>query len=93
MAAKFEVVGETPDQPEAQPNNALQKAAIATLLLGLKTLSQRVFLAVIDSFMLLTVGSAFWLWYSIPTPNVYQLIELAMYGVFVLAANYIQRRK
>jgi len=63
------------------------------LTLALKALSQRALVAIADLFTLLTVGSAFWLWSSIPAPNDRQIIALSIYACFVLAANYIVRRK
>ena len=49
--------------------------------------------AVADLFMLATVGSAFWLWWSTPAPDIYQIVSLSIYAAFVLAANYIVRRR
>lgn len=88
----FEVVEDTPDEQPPQQSR-LESAGLSTLLLGLKTLSQRTLVALDNLFTLITVGSAFWLWMSIPSPNTYQLIGLAMYGTFVLAANWIVRTK
>lgn len=82
------------DEPEAPPKqSALHSAAIATLLLSLKVLSQRTLLAIDNLFTLITVGLAFWLWTSIPEPNPYQLVSQGVFAVFVLAANVIVRRK
>ena len=88
---KFEVVQDEPDTPPRIPIG--EKFATDALMLALKGLSQRAIIAVDNLFTLLTVGSAFWLWLSIPSPSTYQLIGLAMYAVFVLAANWIVRRK
>ena len=85
----FEIIDQ-PDEPE-KPSRK-EDTGTAMLLLGLKTLSQRSLAAIADMFTLVTVGSAFWLWYSIHEPNPYQLVSLAMYGLFVLAANWIVRR-
>jgi hypothetical protein len=60
--------------------------------LSLAALSKRAVVALADLFCLLTVGSAWYLWHSIPDPNTYQLIELAMYAVFVTGVNVIIRR-
>lgn len=84
---KFEIVKD--DEP-ARPDHS---AAIQAIMLGLKALSQRALIAIDNLFTLLTVGSGFWLWLSIPDPNVYQLVGMAMYALFVLAANVIVRRK
>lgn len=84
---KFELVE---DEPEQTPDKA---AAIGALLLGLKVLSQRTLAAIADLFTLLTLGSAFWLWNAIRDPDVYQIVSLTIYGIFILTANWIVRRK
>lgn len=81
---QFERVAELPDEPE-KPDIGTQ-----ALLLGLKTLSQR---ALSSSALLATVGSAFVLWYLTPHPDLYQIVSLSLYGIFVLAAIWIVRRK
>jgi hypothetical protein len=66
--------------------------ATAAMMLALKALSQRAISAIKDVFTLASVGSAFWLFLSIHEPNPYQLVELAMFSLFILAANWIVRR-
>ena len=79
--------------PAPPPKNpADHKAALQLIMLGIATLSKRMVVAVADLFTLGTVASAFWLWHAIPDPNPYQLIELALYAVFVVAVNIIVRR-
>lgn len=88
----FEVVGGT----EAEERSTLpvdNGIAIAMLTIGLKALSQRALTAATDLFTLLTVASAFWLWWSIPAPNDRQIASLTIYALFILAANYLVRRK
>ena len=85
----FEVVGGTETEPKAPD----QGAAIIMLQIALKALSQRALVAIADLFTLLTVGSAFWLWHSIPAPDDRQIAALTIYALFVLAANWIVRRK
>lgn len=85
--AKLELVNELPDEPE-KPDIGTQ-----ALMLGLKALSQRAIAAIADLFLLATVGSAFILWYLTPKPDIYQIVSLTIYGLFVLAANWIARRK
>jgi hypothetical protein len=85
----FEIVGGTETEPKPVDNGV----AVAMLTVALKALSQRALVAIADLFTLLTVGSAFWLWASIPAPNDRQIIALSIYACFVLAANYIVRRK
>lgn len=88
--AKFEVI-EEPDL--APPRKPPDKAAIDILTLSLRALSQRALVALADLFCLLTVGAAFWFFMSVPNPNTYQLVAEAMFACFVLAANWIVRRK
>ena len=89
MASRLQVVEET-DEDVRQP--AVEQAGISMLVLGLRALSQRALTAIADLFMLTTVGSAFWLWLSTPSPTTYQIVSLTIYAVFVLAANVIVRR-
>ena len=79
------------DEPEAPPS-LTERAASAALLLGLKALSQRAIAALLDLFALVTVISAWWLWWSIPEPSIHQIVALSIYAAFVLAANFIVRR-
>jgi hypothetical protein len=72
---------------------APKREAVATnlLLLSLKTLAQRTVVAVADLFTLLTVTSAWTLWYINPNPNTLQIVSLSIYAVFVVAVNVIVR--
>jgi hypothetical protein len=96
-ASRLEVVGQEvePDPfPVEQPKAPIgTKFAGEAIALALTALSQRALLALSSLFTLLTVASAFVLWYVTPEPNTYQLIKLALYGVFVLGANWIVRRR
>ena len=67
--------------------------AASALMLALKALSQRAIAAVADLFFLSTMAACFWLFMSIPNPNTYQLVELGLFCSFVLAGNWIVRRK
>jgi len=83
----FEVV------EEEEPGKA-ESALTSLLLLNLKTLSQKTLVALASLFSLITVASVFWLaMVIIHDPNVYQLVGLGGYALFVLAANVIVRRK
>lgn len=77
--------------PARQPIG--EKLGLDALALGLSALSKRVLVAIADLFMLATVASAFWLWWMTPDPNPFQIVSLTIYGVFVLTANWIVRRK
>lgn len=95
----FEPIEEPDDESNVTPLPSVsrqpigEKFAIDALTLGLTTLSKRMIVALADLFMLATVGSAFWLWWMTPDPNPYQITSLTIYGVFVLTANWIVRRK
>ena len=81
---------EIPDDPSE--DSLATRVAVSALTLGLKTLSQRALAATRDVFTLLSVGSGFWLWNSIPDPSPTQIISLSLYAVFILTANVIVRR-
>ena len=87
----WEVIeNDTPKQaPQADPNGVM----VRLIQMALIALSQRALIAVADLFTLITVASAFWLWWSIPAPNDRQIISLSIYAMFVLAANWIVRGK
>jgi len=62
------------------------------LLLGLKALSQRALVALSACYTLLTVASAFALWWRVlPEPSVFQLVGLGLYGIFILAVQVVRR--
>ena len=97
MAQQFQVE-EVPDNVVPHPSSGMgPQAAIAGILLGLKALSQGAAIALghiaNQVFALVTVSMVFWIWASIPDPNQYQIVSLALFGLFVLAANSIVRRK
>lgn len=88
----FEVVGGT--EAESKPAIPVdQGVAIAMLTIGLKALSQRALTAVTDLFTLVTCAGAWWLWMLTPEPSYQQIIHNSIFALFVLAANYIVRRK
>lgn len=97
VESRLQVVGQetTLDSfPVEQPKSPIgTKIATDAITLALTALSQRAVTGLAALFTLLTVASAFVLWYVTPDPNVYQLIKLALYGVFVLGANWIVRRR
>jgi hypothetical protein len=85
---QFEIIKDDDPTPDAE---AARGAGL--LLLALRALSQRAIAAIADLFFLLTVASAFWLWTVTPSPNSYQIVALSIYAAFVLAANWLVRRK
>lgn len=90
--APFRVVPDDEiEQPTAQ--DAATSIGIEALRLGLGALTQRTLVAISRLFTLLTVTSAFALWWNVlPAPTILQLVGLGMYGLFVLAANFLVRR-
>lgn len=93
MGEPFRVVqdDETDEAPVRQdPATSL---GIEALRIGLSALSQRTVIALSRLFTLLTVGSAFMLWWRVmPEPSTFQLVGLSIYALFVLAANFLVRR-
>lgn len=67
--------------------------AMQVLMLALQTLGKRALIAVSNLFTLVTVGSAWWLWMSVPDPNTHQLVYLGGYALFVLVINFIVGKK
>lgn len=79
------------NKPKSMP--LIDEAATTMLLLGLKTLSQRMIVALSSLFTLLTSVSAFVLWQDVlPNPNSYQLTGLGLYGVFILLLHLVRKR-
>ena len=97
VADQVETPRVAPPAPQAAP--AQQKAsplngvAITMMQMALVALGQRALVALAACFTLLTVGSAFWLWYLTPEPTDRQIVSLTIYALFVLAINVIVRRK
>ena len=88
----FEVItDETVTEPaRPAPDNGV---AIAMLTVALKALSQRALTAAMDLFTLITCAGAWWLWYLTPDPNQFQIVHNSIFALFVLAANWIVRRR
>lgn len=80
------------DEPKKE--TFIDKVATEALLLGLKTLSQRALVAIGNLFTVFATASAFFLAYDIaPNPTVNQLVELTIYGCFLLLLHVIRRRE
>lgn len=94
----FEVVqDDRPDPgdsaPAVQPpSKTAQTAMIASLLLALKAVSQRAFIALLDTFSLITAGTVFWLFYSFENPTIYQIVHASIFAMFVLSINWVIRQ-
>lgn len=79
-------------QPPQQPRG--EAVAASVLLTALRALSQRSLIAIGNLFTLTTAASAWWLWYvTMPTPSVLQLVGLTLYGVLILALNWLVLRR
>lgn len=90
MAARgFDLIEGGEDSP---PPKKQDDAGLNLLTLGLRALSQRAVAAIADLFTLATVASAWWLWMLTPNPNINQIVSLSLYGMLILAANWIVRR-
>jgi hypothetical protein len=87
----FEVVGGTEVDPAPAPQAT--PTHVLMLQIALKALSQKALVAAMDLFTLITCGGAWWLWYLTPDPNTLQIVHNSIFALFVLAANYIVRRK
>lgn len=94
---QFEVVPDEPrpdpaDSPGINPPTRRVEAALVTsLLLALKAISQRAFVALLDCFALVTAGAVFWLFYSFDNPTAYQIAHATIFACFVLSLNFIVR--
>ena len=85
------LVDETESAPFEATSRSRTEQHVSLLALALKTMGQRALIAVDNLFTLVTVCLAFYLWHSIPDPNTLQVVALALFAVFVLAANVIVR--
>ena len=98
MAQGYQVE-EVPDNvvPLPQQPSFADRAMVTGVVLGLKALSQGAAIALSNIashvFSLITVGMVFWVWASVPDPNQLQIISLSLFGLFILTANWIVRRK
>ena len=80
--------------PIPRPQAPIEHAATSILFTSLKALSQRTIVALANLFVLLTAISAWWLWYAtMPAPSVLQLVGLSLYGVLILALNWLVLRR
>ena len=87
---KLEPVPET-DPPEA--GQVAERAGFEMLRMGLGALSKRAIASLPSLFALPAVGSAFWLWYLTPKPDVFQIVSLTIYALFVLTACYLVKSR
>jgi hypothetical protein len=90
---KWEVVSEDGGEPVPESRQDAAPPGLDLLLLSLKTLSQRTLAAIANLFTLVTMTGTWWLWYKTPDPNPTQIVSLSIFAAFVLAANWLVRRK
>ncbi len=90
---KWEVIQDESPEPEAVPSRPEPHLGVDLLALGLKTVSQRFVAALVNLFTLVTMIGVWFLWYKTPDPNVTQIVSLSIFAAFVLAANWLVRRK
>ena len=75
-----------------EPDQNKSDAASQMLFMALKALSQRALVALSACFTLITVGSAFALWWRVlPEPSVLQLVGLGLYALFLLSIHILRR--
>lgn len=94
--AKWQVLEEEPDPPAADKvagSTANGGVGLDLLVLGLKTISQRAITAITNLFTLVTMAGTWFLWYKTPDPQWNQIVSLSIFAAFVLAANWLVRRK
>lgn len=87
---KLEPVPEETDPPDG---GQARDAGFEMLRMGLGALSKRAIAALPSLFALPAVGSAFWLWYLTPKPDVFQIVSLTIYALFVLSACWLVRAR
>lgn len=91
---KLEPVPEETDPPNGgQGARPADQAGFEMLRMGLSALSKRALVALASLFSLLTAASAFWLWFLTPKPDVFQIVSLTIYSIFILALNWLVRTR
>lgn len=92
-AAAFDPLAPAPERPAPVPNEE-PTLATSILLTALRALSQRALIALSNLFVLAAAASAFWLWLvTLPSPSVYQLVGLGLYGLLMLALTHLVLRR
>lgn len=96
--AAFEEVNDAAERvvqlPTPQSRETKQSGLDMQLLaMALSTISKRALTAISDLFALMVIGSVWWLFLSVTSPNPFQLAALAGYEMFALAAIWIVKRR
>lgn len=88
-------IGDQPEEVRQPPPSQAASALTSILFMSLRALSQRAVVALGNMFMAASAASVWWLFYGAlslsPTPP--QLIGLTLYASFILALNFMLRRK
>jgi hypothetical protein len=88
------LIGQEPEPPVSPPTNHAANVLTSLLFASMRALSQRAVIALSNLFMAASAASAWWLWYvTMPAPTVPQLVGLTLYAGFILALNFMLRRK
>jgi hypothetical protein len=88
------LIGDEPEAPPQPPQSPSAAALTSLLFVSLRALSQRAVIALGNLFMAASAASVWWLFYvTLPEPSPQKLVGLALYGGFILALNYMLRRK
>lgn len=91
---RFEIVNDDPPHAASPQESQSAQVAQKLILMALQTLSQKAMVAIDGLFTLFTVCLVFWYAMSIlPDPGDKQLMGLALFALFVLAANVIHFRR
>lgn len=90
---RWEVLQDESPETEAVSSRPEPQLGVDLLALGLKTVSQRFVAALVNLFTLVTMTGTWFLWYKTPDPNPTQIVSLTIFAGFVLAANWLVRRK
>jgi hypothetical protein len=86
-------VEDTPEPSSAVGGQADHERATNLLALALKALSQRAVAAIANLFTLVTMAGTWFLWWKTPDPNPAQIVSLSIFAAFVLAANWLVRKR
>lgn len=81
---------EVPD--DEAPEKSSSEATTALALALSRALSERAIVMMSWLLTLLTCGSVFWVWLSVPNPSPLQLVSLGVYAAFIFAVNWLVRR-
>jgi hypothetical protein len=87
--------GRVAAHPAAAQIQAQQQQAVKLLMAAVAALGQRFVVALSTLFTLIAVGTVFYSWLVVlpADPTERQIIAVSIYSVFVLAIEWVRRRK